>query len=474
MVLEFKKFFDNSRNAIGSEFKTYVLTSNDQYKIASVKDLLDKNGIEYGTLAGTVKGFHFFTGKNEDGLVQKYTLAISAYQPKSTLVKVLFEPKGLLKDSITYDITAWSIPYTYGVDAFAIKEKKALTRYNSDVDTSRINVASSYGVLFPYSSVNSVKVLAYLLNKGVKVRMAQKPFSFNNTNFNEGTLIVIKASNSADWLSIVNQAANLFHIKPTEVSGGFVEKGSDFGSRDVRIIMPPKVALFAGEQASSLGVGEVWHFFEQTLNYPLTLLNADNLNRINLASYNVLIIPDGVYRGLSDKNTSDKLKEFVRGGGKLIAMQGAVEQLAASDWGIKLKESQDDKPGSESYSLLKKYSDRERENLDPVPGAIYKVELDNTHPLGFGYPNYYYTLRQDTHLYEFLNEGWNVGVIKKNELVSGFVSYKLKDKIKDGLLFGVQEIGSGSVVYLADNPLFRLFWENGKLLFSNAVFLVGQ
>ncbi len=155
-------------------------------------------------------------------------------------------------------------------------------------------------------------------------------------------------------------------------------------------------------------------------------------------------------------------------------MQNAVEQLAAEDWGIKLKDLKDEKPAGDSYNLLKKYSERERENVDQMPGAIYKVELDNTHPLAFGYPENYYTLRQDTRIYQFMNEGWNVGVIKKNELVSGFVGYKLKNKLKDGLLFGVQQMGSGSVIYMADDPLFRLFWENGKLLFSNAVFLVGH
>ena len=30
------------------------------------------------------------------------------------------------------------------------------------------------------------------------------------------------------------------------------------------------------------------------------------------------------------------------------------------------------------------------------------------------------------------------------------------------------------VVFLADDVLFRSFWENGKLLLCNAVFLVGQ
>jgi len=45
-------------------------------------------------------------------------------------------------------------------------------------------------------------------------------------------------------------------------------------------------------------------------------------------------------------------------------------------------------------------------------------------------------------------------------------------RLKDGLLFGVKDIGNGKLVMLADDPLFRSFWENGKLLFSNAVFLV--
>jgi hypothetical protein len=474
LVAEFKKFFDNSKNAVGSEYKTYVLTSSDKDRITTVKNLLDRNGITYGTMSGKVKGFHFYTGKNEEAALQRYTLAISAFQPKSTLIKVLLEPKGTLTDSITYDITAWAIPYTYGVDAFALKEKRDIAAYPSGSEVDKIKVSTSYGVLIPYSSLNSARVLAYLLKKGVKVRMAQKPFTYNNNDYARGTLIIIRTSNAAHWLATVNEAANLYQVRPTEVSTGFVEKGADFGSPDVRMIAAPKVALLTGEQTSSLGAGEVWHFFEQTLDYPITLINTNDLVRTSLLTYNVLVIPDGTYRIFSEKGTSDKLKEFVRSGGKIIAMQSAIEQLASSDWGIKLKDLQDDKPKNDDYSLLKKYSERERENVDPMPGAIYKVQLDNTHPLAFGYPDYYYTLRQDTRIYEFLGEGWNVGALKKNEWVAGFVGHKIKNKIKDGLLFGVEEMGSGAVVYLADDPLFRLFWENGKLLFANAVFLVGQ
>jgi hypothetical protein len=103
------------------------------------------------------------------------------------------------------------------------------------------------------------------------------------------------------------------------------------------------------------------------------------------------------------------------------------------------------------------------------------VNLDNTHPLGFGLPPYYYSIKLSDDIYDFMDDdGWNVGTIKKDGWVAGFVGQKSKEKIKDGLLFGVQSMGRGTVVYMADDPVFRSFWEDGKLLLSNAVFMVGQ
>jgi len=36
----------------------------------------------------------------------------------------------------------------------------------------------------------------------------------------------------------------------------------------------------------------------------------------------------------------------------------------------------------------------------------------------------------------------------------------------------VQSFGKGTVVYFADDLIFRSFWQNGKMMFANAVFLV--
>jgi hypothetical protein len=412
LVDEFKKYFDDAKSGKIGEYKTYVLTSKDENKIKSVIELLDRNGIEYGTVNNkSFHGYNYTTGKDDTYSDDGFTLAVSAYQPKSVLAKVLFEPKTIVTDSNTYDITAWSVPYAYGIKGYAVKEKLDIAPWKDGADIT--DVISSYGLLIPYQSLNASKLLAYLLKNDIKVRFSEKPFVYQGRNYDRGTLIILKSSNPTNWNRITNEACKKFNIQATAVETGFMDKGADFGSSDIKVIGSAiKVAMLTGEQTSSGGAGEVWHFFEKQLDYPITLINAADIGRVNLKNYQVLILPDGNYRTLGDKGTTDKLKDFVRSGGKLIAIDGAVSTLAGADWGIKLRE--DKSEDKSEYANVKKYADRETQSLSSsLPGAIYKLELDNTHPLGFGYPDYYYTLKQDAGMFDFLKDGWNVGVLKK-------------------------------------------------------------
>jgi len=110
-----------------------------------------------------------------------------------------------------------------------------------------------------------------------------------------------------------------------------------------------------------------------------------------------------------------------------------------------------------------------------VQGSIFKTTLDRTNPLGFGYSNNYYTLKTSRNKYAYLKNGYNVSVIEnKTDKISGFAGKYVLDEIDDSLIYGVERKGKGSLVYLVDDPLFRNFWENGKLLFSNAIFMVGN
>jgi hypothetical protein len=476
LVTEYKKYFDDSRAGKGNPVKAYILTSDNSAKINSIAHLLTLNGVEFGSIANKpFKGLNYLTEKQENGNLKKYNLAVSTSQPKSVLARVLLEQKSKMADSVTYDITAWSLPFAYGVDAYAVSDAVSIVPYQPAVTVKPV-APSSYGYLIPYNSIKSVKVLGQLLKQGIKVRLSEKPFTYNQKQYDRGTLIVLQKANPANLQTTLNDLAAKNEIEVDGVASGFMDKGPDFGSSDVRPIRVPKVALLTGEQTVSGSAGEVWQLFEQQLDYPLTLINAGDLSRTSLKNYNVLIVPDGNYKNLTDKNITDKLKEFVNSGGTLIAIENAVQKLSSGDWGIKLKEDKEDKKDDKAdYSVLKKYENRDRDELkNSIPGAIYKVQLDETHPLAFGYSSTYYTLKQDPNVYEFLKDGWNVGVIKKDSYVTGFAGSKVKGQLKDGLLFGVLPMGTGAIVILSEDPLFRLFWENGKMLFSNAVFLLGH
>ena len=128
---------------------------------------------------------------------------------------------------------------------------------------------------------------------------------------------------------------------------------------------------------------------------------------------------------------------------------------------------------SERLSL---YKDRQRSQLSKnAYGSIVKVKMDNSHPLAFGYDNEYFSLKLRNSRYAYLPKGWNVGtILDSTSIVSGFVGYKAQENFRESMVFGVEDLGRGRIIYMADNPLFRGFWYNGKLLFGNAVFIVGN
>ncbi len=483
LVKEFRKFFNDAVSTGVGEYKTYVVKNSeaDKQRINALATLLDKNGIQYefagGSTKGTIQGYNYFSGKDEVFTIDASDLMVHSQQPKSAMVKVLFEPKSKLVDSNTYDITAWSLPYAYGLRTYGSKTKLQSAAGTKPPTVSN-NVTDAYGYVIRWQGLQSVKALTNLFKEGVKVRFSEAPFEINGQQFNRGSLIIIKKGNEkfgSSLASIINQICNANNVKVNVITTGFVDKGFDFGSSKIHFMKAPRVALLTGEGVGSNAAGEVWNFFEQAIDYPVTLVNANDFGRINWREFDVMIMPSGNYRFLTEKPSTDQLKDWISKGGRLVAFESAVAQLAKTDWAIKSKKA-DDSDKKDPYAALQVYEERERETLrSNIPGSIFKVQIDNTHPLAFGYPNFYYTLKQDDALYEFIKDGgWNVGVLKKDSQVSGFVGSSVKDKLNDALVFGVQDMGGGKIIYLADNLLFRNFWENGKLMFCNAVFLVGQ
>ena len=468
---EFKKFFDNSN----LEYKSFILKNENTDKTVRLTNLLDTHEIKYEYASkGIVKGYRFNTQKEEKFITSDDDLVIHTNQPKGKMVKALFEPKAKLSDSLTYDITAWSIPYAHGFDAVASKTK--VSSYNSTPTRNATNTIDkkAYAYISKWNSLEDATFLGALLQQNITPRFSEKAFSLEGKSYDRGTLIILRNDNrTANFdkklIAIANQ--NNRNIQP--VATGFVDIGLDFGSSSVKPINKQKIALLSGKGTSSLSFGEIWHFFETELKYPLTILNSDYFDSVKFSKYDVIIIPNGYYSRILNKRTLDKLSTFVRSGGTLIAIGNALNSFAGKKgYALKSKEAKKD---STKYNLTP-YADQERKNIkNLITGAIFKSKVDVTHPLAFGYKSDYFSLKLSGKTYSYLKNGVNVAYFDKDtKNVSGYAGSKAIKNVAESLLFGEEQKGQGSIIYMVDNPLFRSFWDNGKLFLANAIFLLNS
>ncbi|MGK0412977.1 MAG: hypothetical protein ACJA1B_001179 [Polaribacter sp.] len=469
---EFKKFFKNEDLL----YKSFVVKNENEDKTNRLKALLDKHEIKYqNTKEGTVKGYVYNT-ENEGKLnVTASDIVIHTDQPKGKMVHVLFEPSAKLVDSLTYDITAWSLPYAHGFKAVASTSKVSsiikseYNSFNNSIDTS------AYAYISKWNSLEDATFLGDLLKNNIVPRFAEKPFSANGNSYERGTLIVLRNDNrNDDFDANIVKIANRNLRQLTPVATGFSDAGVDFGSYAVKPINKQKVVLLSGEGTSSLSFGEIWHFFETELNYPVTILNSDYFSETDFSNYDVIILPNGYYNSVLNKTTLDKLTKWTRSGGTLIAIGNALNSFADKK-GFALTKKKADKQEEEVANLIP-YAERERKSVkNLITGAIFKSKVDTTHPLGFGYKDEYFSLKLSGTSYNYLKEGVNVAYFNKNtKNISGYAGSEAVKNIPESLLFGEEQKGRGSIIYMVDNPLFRSFWENGKLFLANAVFLLNS
>lgn len=480
---QFTEYFKSTQSKPRGDYKSFVIkASNSANKIKFLREFLDAHQIRYGR-AGTAKGgvdaFNYRTGKTENITIGSEDLVISANQPLSTLTQVLFEPEPFLVDSLTYDITAWALPYAYGLDAYALKTN--LNPGGDYPDTNfkpyRLNDKKAYAYLSDWSSLEDVRFVKALQDKDIKVRVASLPFSLEGKDFSAGTLVINRGDNrktGGTFDRLILSTANEMGQQVTPVMTGFATKGRDLGSDKMKLLKTPKVMILGGTGTNPNSFGHLWHFFDEEMAFPVTTVYVDKFSRTSLSDYTVLVMTDGGYPQI-DSTVLAKITNWVKGGGKLILLGSAINKVSGQDgFSIKRKKSSKSKTDRKKENpRMAHYAGQERRSItNSIPGAIYKIKLDNTHPLAYGMPEYYHSLKTSSTAWEYLDGAWNVGYIGKDPEISGFVGFEAQKKLEQTSVFAVQSMGRGKVVYMVDNPLFRGFWRQGKFLFANAVFLL--
>ncbi len=479
---EFSRYYQTARQNPPGEYSGYLVkqdASGDRLRDLAAH--LDKQRIEYGIVnaSGSVRGLSYASGENDRMDVSAGDLFVPSAQPKSRLAKVLMEPRATIIDSLTYDVTAWSLPYVYGLDAVAVADDEPATRDGgpSEAQSGVTGQGGSrpYAYLARWGSRADIQFLSSLLTEGISVRVATEPFQIEGESYEAGTLVIVRTDNAAmeDGFDQVVRRLATEHQRPLHgTASGFVDDGSDFGSSSVRPVPDAHVALLAGEPFSSYRIGEVWHAFDHQIQYPTTLISPESLSEAMLEDIDVLVLPDAP-SSWADTDRREQLADWVRAGGRLVVMGDAVSAFA----GHAPFEIQQANADADTTTVPRRYDDRFRQAAtSATPGSIHRVQVDSSHPLGFGVGDTYYTLKRSDDAFGYLaaDEGWNVGTLADGAPISGFMGHKAQDGLDETLVFGTQSIGSGDVVYFVDTPIFRGFWYSGLIPLANAVFLVGD
>ncbi|MFH5884179.1 M14 family metallopeptidase [Halalkalibaculum sp. DA3122] len=481
IVHEFAAYYRQSRENPAGKYKTYVISGdNNPDKLRSLFSLLEKHRVRYGMAPReeTYTGNNYQTGEYEQFDLTTDDYLVSAYQPKSVLARIFFEPNPELTDSVTYDITAWGQHYAFGLDGYALKERVDPVPGQPPVPRVQNEGAGTpYAYLAEWKSLSDMRMVAALLQKGIDIHIAGSQFVIDGTRYDPGTLVITRNANAelgAQFDQVVQQTANGFGQPLYPVSTGWVDSGPNFGSDSFRFLEKPRVAVLSGKGTSAGNVGEIWHFFDRQINYPVTLVDSGYFDNVDLQRYDLLILPGGSYAGIIDDDRLRAIREWVAGGGRLVALRQANAFLSGREgFSLTTKEESKSKDSDPAYGTSFYKQQRERVS-EANSGSVFKILIDASHPLGYGLGDTYFSLKLDTDAYRYLQDGWNVGIARKDAHLSGFIGYRAEQELEQTLTFGVQEIGEGRVVYMIDNPLFRAFWHNGNLLFGNAVFMVGQ
>lgn len=471
LVSQFTRYFETASSNPEGEYKAYILKQSAPAKMQELTNLLDLLEIEYfySNEKKSVQAFSYQQNRRIDAEVNPGDLVIQTAQPKSVLLQVLLDPAPVLSDSNSYDITSWALPYVFGLKGLALKENNLV-----NLDGSPNNVKSipekvfseqNYAYIIPWHSFESAKALSYLVKRAIKTRALNETVTVDDRKFEPGSILITKADNRNrnELWQIMEFVDRQYEVELEILNSGWTQSGPDLGSNDNHLMHSPDVLLVGGPGTDSKNMGEIWYYFEKQLQYPHTITYAEDFNKVKLDQYNVLIFPSAHLDLFSNDHSGKKIRNWVEAGNKLILFENSVEEwMHNCDCDLERKSFNPE----EKDSIINAQSQEYNKKLE---GSILKVALDR-HSLGFGLGEKYFTMRTNEIYFQRLKGGKNVAVIDKNSFVSGLAGEMARLQMKDALLFGVENIGEGSCYYLVDNPLFRGFWQDGLLLFANALF----
>ncbi len=395
-------------------------------------------------------------------------------QPQHLLIGTIFESNTQFRDSLFYDVSTWTMPLAYNLNASkkgSVSVNKSDLVTQADLDNPVLHGKSDYGYVFTWDDYYSPRLLYALLDKGVRARVASKPFGMNlkgqQLDFTIGSIIIPSQNqnlSSDEIYTLIQKNIKGSHIEVYPIETGMGTAEVDLGSPSMDHLELPKIMMVVDGSVTSYDAGEVWHLLDQNYNIPITMVSASNVNANVLKDYNTVVLVNG-----SNINVS-AIKTWTEQGGVLITFKGAT------NWAINnglTKANVKGKSQSSRRGVTREYRNAAAERgAQFVGGAIFESQLDLSHPLAYGYHNASLPIfKRGTLALDYTSNPYAQPITyKSSPLLSGYISSPNQRHMANSAAAVVSGAGRGRVISFVDNTNFRGFWYGTHKLFANAIF----
>jgi hypothetical protein len=527
-------YYDFRRSAIAeaesSQMKRVVILPNrDHTNAARLATILLRHDVEVKQLTEpySANAAHdYMEGASAPASRQTFppgSFVVDLNQPQARAAKALLEPNAEMDPAFVqrqlekfernkrrgdnassdryefYDVTAWALPYTMGVDAFWTEDLSPVSGSNlvlaqggdpvrALAPAGGVSARARSAYLFRNDRLAAAELAMALLSEGFVVNVATEPLSADGVDYPSGTFVVRTSRSRVTLHDRLPILASELGVEVAAANSAFPEIGRiGIGSGRVRPVFEPKVLVAAGDEVSVTSYGALWHFLDTELRLPFVPISLGSLAEMSTFNdYNILIIPSGnsgAIRQALGNGGLDRLTRWIRDGGVLIAYGGAALFPGHEDVGLSTVAALrggEDVDGEHGDSL------RSHPSLTPplvsptagadsperLPGSIFKATLDLSHWLTLGYERQSLAvmMRGGTMLKPSERGDNPVSFLGDATLLSGFAWPDNTERLLDGAVWAVTERqGRGNVVMFADDILFRGFWRGTAKLLTNAI-----
>jgi hypothetical protein len=258
-----------------------------------------------------------------------------------------------------YDITSWSLPLAFGVEAYWTEDAAPLTaepvrlsRPTSELRTGTNGVTgnvetmtpapaaggvtgrAAVAYIIPYERNGAASLIYRLLREDFKLAVATRTLNAGGRDWPRGTVVVRVSRNPERLHERIARLAVQTGVDVTAVNSGFTETGeTGVGSESVISIKRPRIVVAADEAVSTTGYGALWWTLDR-MGVDFTPMTIDAIRSARLDQYNVIILPDGSpsrYFSSFGKAGVETLRGWTERGGTLVCIKGAAVFAALKD-----------------------------------------------------------------------------------------------------------------------------------------------